>query len=125
MEETLAEQVKDLGDNLANSVRRFRPQMVIVRRAEQPPRPARYEGPKWRMFAEGAIAYSAASAGANVVLSTGSALAKEAKVNMKDMDAAVANLIPRGEEVFKEAASVAVWALSQENRSSSTTAGTQ
>ena len=109
----LAEMLKDLGSSFANRVNGLAPGTVVVRRAEQPPRATKQEGPKRRLLAEGALVYAASTSGAAVVISSGSDLAKRSRTNKVAMDAAAESLVPEGDEEYIEAAAVAVLLLAR------------
>lgn len=107
--DSLAEMLGDLGAAFANRVEGLKPDTVVVRRAEQPPRPSKKEGPKRRLLAEGALVYAATSVGARVVLLTGHSLAQKSGTTKPRMDEAAASLAPG---MYKESVAAAMSVLS-------------
>ncbi|GJM37901.1 MAG: hypothetical protein DHS20C19_12680 [Acidimicrobiales bacterium] len=84
--EDLSARVTDLGSAFSNRVEGLNADVVVVRRADRPQRPSNTEGPRERLLAEGALAYAAASSGADVVLLCGRDLASQAGTSKASLD---------------------------------------
>lgn len=54
-ESGLAAQLKEVGDAVRGRVQSLRPDRIVIRRADRPPRPNNHDGPRFRLLAEGAL----------------------------------------------------------------------
>lgn len=54
-ETDLASQLKELSDAARGRIQSLGPERVIIRRADRPSRPNNYDGPRFRLLAEGAL----------------------------------------------------------------------
>ncbi|WP_284753185.1 hypothetical protein [Arthrobacter sp. efr-133-R2A-120] len=55
----LAEQLKELSVAVTGRLESLRPDIVVVRRADRPPKASNQDGPRFRLMSEGAIAAAA------------------------------------------------------------------
>ena len=69
--EDLATQLKELAEAVSGRVRSLEPNIVVVRRADKPPRATNQDGPRFRLMAEGAVAAAARGLVARTVVRTG------------------------------------------------------
>ena len=51
----LAAQLKELGDAVRGRIQSLKPERVVIRRADRPPRPNNLDGPRYRLLADGAL----------------------------------------------------------------------
>jgi len=59
VDEDRATQLKDLAEAVSGRITTLKPDIVVVRRADRPPRPSNNEGPRVALLAVGAIAAAA------------------------------------------------------------------
>jgi hypothetical protein len=67
----LAVQLGDAARNLSGRLRSLRPDVVVVRRADQPTRPSNKEGPRLRLLMDGALTAAAQEVVSNTVIRNG------------------------------------------------------
>ena len=75
------DQLRDLATGLRSRLVGLKPDRVVVRRADIPPKPSKHEGPRLRLLAEGALTAAARDEVGDVLIGTGKELA--ARVPMK------------------------------------------
>lgn len=59
IQESRPTQLMDLAEAVSGRIRTLAPDVVVVRRADQPPRPSNAEGPRIRLLATGAVTAAA------------------------------------------------------------------
>lgn len=117
----LVEQVPVTGDeeqwarhvgNAASAVRghakSMRPELVVVRRADQAPRGRNSDGPKLRLMIEGGIVAVCLDVTSDVRVLNGKECGKSRDMSKENLDARAGNLVPN---TYAEAAAAALAAL--------------
>ena len=108
VDEDRAKQLKDLAETVSARIRTLNPDIVVVRRADRPPRPSNKEGPRIRLMATGAIAAAARSLVPRTSIRDGSQCGRAYGANKAKVDADASTLV---EERLQEAAAAALAGL--------------
>ena len=101
-------QLHDLATGLRSRLNGLKPDRVVIRRADFPPKPSNKEGPRLRLLAEGALVAAATDEVASVVVAPGKDLASMAGYDKAGLDAQAASLLPQAPQ---EAAAAAIVGL--------------
>lgn len=95
----------DLATGLRSYLSGAQADRVVIRRADQPPRPSNREGPRLRLLAEGALAAAARVDVTDVLLMNGKALAERTPAGSKaSLTAQAAQDVPQVQSEAVEAA---------------------
>ncbi len=92
--DTLPEQLHDLATGLRSRLSGLKPDRVVVRRADVPPKPSNKEGPRLRLLAEGALVAAAMDEVRSVTVVPGKDLAAMAGYDKAGLDDHAAASLP-------------------------------
>ena len=102
-------QISDLASGLGNRLKGIEPDRVLIRRADQRPKPSNTEGPRVRLLVEGALAAEALRTTTDVELLVGKDVAARTEYRKAELDARSSELV--SDPLYLEAASAAIAAL--------------
>jgi hypothetical protein len=88
-----AEQLMDLAEAVSGRIRSLKPDIVVVRRADMPPRASNTDGPRIRLLATGAVTSAARSLVVKTTLRTGKECGAAYGGNKDGVDADAATLV--------------------------------
>jgi len=107
-DEDRAKQLKDLAETVSARIRTLKPDIVVIRRADVPPRSSNKEGPRIRLMATGAVAAAARILVARTVIRDGKECGTAYGANKEKVDADASTLV---NERLREAAAAALAGL--------------
>jgi len=93
IEESRATQLMDLAEALSGRIRTLKPDLVVVRRADQPPKANNAEGPRVRLLATGAVTAAARILVVRTTLRTGKECGAAYGGKKSDVDNDAATLV--------------------------------
>ena len=89
-----AEQLMDLAEAVSGRIRSLKPEIVVVRRADMPPRASNTDGPRIRLLATGAVTAAARALVVKTTLRTGKECGTAYQGSKESLDADAATLVP-------------------------------
>lgn len=101
---------RDLASQVAARVSSLRPDVVVVRRADMPPRPSNKDGPRLALVVVGAVTAAAHQHVAKTRIRTGVACAQTYGVSKNDIDAEGEKLVSKARARAAAAALSGMWA---------------
>lgn len=105
----LATQLADLSQAVTGRVQSLKPDLIVVRRADQPPRATNQEGPRYRLLATGAVTAAARLLVPGTSLRTGKECALAYGNKKEALDADARTLVAKNQHI--EAAAAALTGL--------------
>lgn len=104
----LAVQLSDAATVISGRARSLQPDVVVVRRADMPPRPSNLEGPRLRLLLEGAVTAAAHAVVPTTMIRSGKDCGAAAGLSKDDLDNRARSVCGGG---FTEAAAAALSGL--------------
>jgi len=92
-DEDRAKQLKDLAETVSARIRTLNPDIVVIRRADLPPRSSNKEGPRIRLMATGAVAAAARILVPQTVIRDGKECGAAYGANKQKVDADASTLV--------------------------------
>ncbi|SEQ78857.1 hypothetical protein SAMN05444745_1116 [Arthrobacter sp. OV608] len=99
----LAGQLKELSAAITGRIESLRPDIVVVRRADRPPKASNQDGPRFRLMSEGAVAAAARMLVGKTTIRTGKECGRAYGTSKSDVEVDAATLVAK-RQLFPAAA---------------------